>query len=335
MIRAFQRTADGRLRRDLSPEEFPAAIGDPQGLLWIDMEDEPAASSEPLLLNTFGFHPLAVDDALQENHVPKVDDWGGYLYLVLHAILFHDDPDNGEHLDTLELDIFLGPNYVVTAHDKPVAAVNRVWDACGRTDRHLRHGADHLTYRLADELVADYMPAVERLEETIDRIEDQAFERQGTAVLQRIFNLKRVLLHLHRIIIPQREVLNRLSRGDFAVVDAEDRVLFRDIYDHLVRLNDINENMRDLLGSVMDIYLSVANNRMNEIVKTLTIITTLFMPITFLTGFFGMNFFQPVAASLKPWTSPAAFAAVAAVLVGAPLGMYLWVRRRGWMQRFR
>ena len=154
-------------------------------------------------------------------------------------------------------------------------------------------------------------------------------------MLERISTIKRSLLHLRRIIIPQREVLNRLSRGDFEVVDAEDRMLFRDVYDHLVRLNDINENLRDLLGSVMDIHLSVANNRMNEIMKTLTIITTLFMPITFLTGFFGMNFFQPVALRLEPWTSLAVFAGVVAVLVLLPLAMYLWIRRRGWMQRLR
>ena len=161
--------------------------------------------------------------------------------------------------------------------------------------------AGHLLYWLADELVADYMPVVEAVDEAIDQIEDQVFDNPEPSLLEQIFALKRALLHLRRIIAPQREVLNKLARGDYAVIDAEDRVFFRDVYDHLVRLYDIAESLRDLVGSALDTYLSVVNNRMNEVMKTLTVITTLFMPISFLVGFFGMNFFQ-VTIPLAAWT---------------------------------
>lgn len=125
-------------------------------------------------------------------------------------------------------------------------------------------------------------------------------------------------------------MLNKLARNDFAVIDANDRIYFRDVYDHLVRLHDISEGLRDLVGGALDTYLSVINNRMNDIMKTLTLITTLFMPISFVAGFFGMNFFQPVD-QLYIWTSNPAFIAMLVVVVATPMGMFMWMRRRGWM----
>jgi magnesium transporter len=133
------------------------------------------------------------------------------------------------------------------------------------------------------------------------------------------------------VLSPLREVLNKLARDDYDVIDAKDRVYFRDVYDHLVRLHDISESLRDLVGGVLDTYLSVINNRMNEIMKTLTLITTLFMPITFVTGFFGMNFFQPVSTELSRWTSNPAFIVMLTIVIVTPMGMFLWMRRRNWM----
>jgi magnesium transporter len=125
-------------------------------------------------------------------------------------------------------------------------------------------------------------------------------------------------------------VLNKLARDDFRVIDPKDRIFFRDIYDHLVRLHDLNESLRDLVSGALDTYLSVTNNRMNEIMKVLTIITTFFMPITFITGFFGMNFFEPVA-HLIGWTSQQAFSVTMSIIVGLPVAMYFWMRGRTWL----
>lgn len=145
-----------------------------------------------------------------------------------------------------------------------------------------------------------------------------------------MFGLKRALLHLSRIITPQRKVLNKLACGDFEVIDAQDRVYFRDVYDHLVRLYDLVESLRDLLGGALETYLSVINNQMNEVVKTLTLISTLFMPLSYVAGFLGMNFFQ-AAAPLDIWTGETAFLLTLVILVLTPVGMYLWMRRRAWM----
>lgn len=328
MIRSLYYTASGELITDLEIDEFKKALEDPKGLLWVDFENTRPEADEPILSQVFGFHPLAIDDALQESHVPKVDDWGGYLYIVLHAITLGED--DKAHLETQELDIFLGYNYLVTHHDEPIHAIQRLWEICRRDERHLRKGPDYFLYRLADEVVASYMPVVEALDEAIDTTEDQVFGHPMTATLERIFALKRATLHLRRIIGPQREVLNKLARDDYRVIDTAARIYFRDVYDHLVRLHDISESIRDLVSGALDTYLSVINNRMNDIMRTLTIITTLFMPISFVSGFFGMNFFAPVIP-LDAWTRKTAFILTLGIVVLLPSLMFIWIRRRGWL----
>lgn len=328
MIRSLYRTQDGHIRTDLSPAEFATALRDVHGLLWVDFSCESSDVCEPILRQTFGFHPLAVDDALEETHVPKVDDWGQYLYLTLHAVTFDQQKDGP--LDTLELDAFLGPNYLVIYRAQPIASVDRVWAACQRDDRHLQKGAVHLLYELGDEMIADYMPVIEQIDDAIDQIEDEIFNDPAPTLLQQLFILKRALLRLRRIVAPQREVLNRLARGDYGLIAEEQCFFFRDLYDHLVRLHDITESLRDLVGSALDTYLSVVNNRMNDVMKVLTIITTLFMPLSFLTGFFGMNFFQPTTP-LDGWTSGLAFGLALAAMVLVPVAMHMWMRRRAWI----
>ena len=277
MIRSLYYQADGLLQTDLSQEDWSAALKDPQGVLWVDFEATPADEDEKILTSVFGFHPLAVDDALQETHVPKVDDWSQYIYIVLSAIV--PEKKDGSLLDIHELDIFLGQNYIVTHHDQPIDAIYHTWTACQRDDRHLKRGVDHLLYRIVDDVVAQYMPVVEEIDDEIDRIEDEIFGNPGPEVLERIFSLKRAVLQMRRVVGPQREVLNRLARDDYEVIDAGARIYFRDVYDHLVRLHDLTESLRDLIGGALDTYLSVINNRMNDIMKTLTVITTLFLTI--------------------------------------------------------
>ena len=328
MIRSLFYVPGQGIQKDLPSEQFPQLIQDQQAVLWVDFISEPPEICQPIL-EEFGFHPLAIDDALQETHVPKLDDWGDYLYIVLNYMDLEPRGDTWE-TEVDELDIFLGRNYIVTHHDHQISAIDETWVACDRDERNVQAGADHLLYRIADHLMAAYMPAVEKIDEAIDQIEDQVFDRPSPNTLEKLFSLKRVLVAMRRIIIPQREVLNKLARDDYKVIDPRDRVFFRDIYDHLVRLHDLNESLRDLVGSVLDSYLSVINNRMNEIMKTLTVITVLFMPLTFLTGYFGMNFFEPLG-NLKAWTTDPVFYLTLATIFIMPIGMYIWMRRRTWL----
>jgi magnesium transporter len=229
-----------------------------------------------------------------------------------------------------ELDIFLGQNFIVTLHDQPIPAIEETWNTCDRDIRNLQEGADHLLYKIADRLVTKYMPIVEQIDIAIDEIEDQVFDRPSPQTLEKLFSLKRILLTMRRVLLPQREVMNKLARDDYRVIDPKDRIFFRDIYDHLVRLHDLNESLRDLVGGALDTYLSAVNNRMNEIMKTLTIITTLFMPLAFVTGFFGMNFFE-ASGTLNYWTSNLAFYITLTITIALPVSMYIWMRRRTWI----
>ncbi len=328
MIRTLYHSQTGQVRTNLSPDQFATALQEPQGLLWVDFVDEPPGACESILQKTFSFHPLAIDDALAETHTPKLDDWEEYLYLVLRAVVL--EKQNGDQVIAPELDVFLGENYIVTHHDEVIVAVDRVWLVCQQDRHYLKRGSGYLLYKLIDELIADYVPVVEKLDDTINLIEDQLFDNPTPAALEHIFALKRSLLHLRRIILPQREVLNKLTRDKYRVIKDKDRVFFSDVYDHLVRLYDLIESMRELSGSALNTYLSVVNNRMNEVMKTLTVITTLFMPLSFIVGFFGMNFFQAMIP-LNIWTSQPVFVLTMMIIILLPIGMYWWIRQRGWM----
>ena len=319
---------NGAQHTQLTFGDIPEALKDPEGLLWVDFQDEPPEVCEPVLLNSFCFHPLAVDDALQETHIPKIDDWEQYLYIALRAISF--EINDGDFLETPELDVFLGHNYIVTHHDKPVPALERTWKHIQRDSRHIKHGADHILYLIIDELAVEFMKVVEQLDDEIEIVEDQIFDLPGPEILEKAFSLKRATIHLRRTLSPLREVLNKLARDEYDVIDAKDRIYFRDVYDHLVRLHDITETLREMVNGALETYLSVINNRMNDTVKTLTVITTLFMPISFVAGFFGMNFFEPVLSD-SAWTGSTALALTLLLMASVPTIMYMYIRKRGWM----
>jgi magnesium transporter len=315
-------------RSDIPSEEFPRLLRDRRGLLWIDFASEPDENTLPIL-QRFNFHPLAIEDALQQTHAPKIDDWGDYLYIVLNYMhLIKASAPWDTEID--ELDIFLGHNYVITHHDNPIPSIDEVWNASQRDPRYSQEGADHLLYKIIDGIVMNYMPIIEKIDEEIDMVEDQVFDRPSSQTLSRLFTLKRVLLAMRRILLPQREVLNKMARDDYQVIDRKDKIFFRDIYDHLVRLHDVNESLRDLVGGALDTYLSVINNRMNEVMKTLTIITTLFMPLTFVTGFFGMNFFA-ASPPQESWTLPLVFYGTLSLILATPIFMFFWMKRRTWV----
>jgi magnesium transporter len=331
MIRSLYYQPGKPLQTDLKPADFPRAVRNPRGLLWVDFSGESAEVCQPIL-ERFGFHPLAIDDALAERHVPKVDDWGDYLYIVFDTISLIGNNGAGWATESEELDVFIGHNYLVTHHDLPIPSLDEIWSAVPRDPRNLQEGTDHLLYKIVDRLTSDYMHFVEQVDLAINEIEDEVFDRPTRGTLEQLFSLKRVLQSMRRIITPQREVLNKLARDDFRVIDPRDRVFFRDVYDHMVRLHDLNESMRDLVGGALDSYLSVINNRMNEVMKTLTIITTLFMPMSFIAGVFGMNFFVPRSddAIWELMTRPVFFNVIA-LLALVPIIMYLWMRKRTWI----
>jgi magnesium transporter len=330
-IRVIYRDGAGEIHQDWPVERIAEALDDRAGTLWVDIEDRQSGSNgrvEALLRDVFHFHPLAIEDALKDTHVPRVDDWGGYLYLVFQSLRFDPETDD---LRLHELDIFLGRNYLVTYHNEPMPEIEQHRRNIQRDPvNRCRNGPDHILYHLLDMLVSAYLPAIEHLDEAIDDAQDQVFEHPTPRTLQTIFQVKRSALRLHRILGPEREVLNRLARDDYEPIPHDHRIYFRDIYDHLVRVHDITETLRDLIAGALDTYLSAISNRTNDIMKTLTLVTVMFLPMSFLAGFFGMNFFGETLEFHTPLPRRLLFGLTCLTVVITPPFMWYWARRKGW-----
>lgn len=329
MIRIVNCDLDGKFLGTLELDDVAGVLTSQDKLLWVDIFNSPYEESLHVLRDIFGFHPLSIDDALVETHVPKIDDWGEYLYLVCKVI--NPGYDMETELITQEVDIFIGKNYILTYHQNRSETIDKVWNKCQTQNEKHKSRPANILYLLLDETASDFISSTDQMELTLNDLEDQLFDNPDPSLLENIFTLKRSILRLRKSIGPQREVLNRLARGDYSVIKQQSFMYFRDVYDHFLRLYEITENLRDLTGNTLEIFLSVVNNRMNGIMKTLTIITTLFMPISFLAGFFGMNFFAPVE-NYTGWTSEPILIAVLIGSILFPIGMILYFNRKGWMK---
>ena len=331
-VRVVYRESSGTIHLDWPADQVERAIADAEGTVWVDIEDLESAcntSVEAMLRDVFQFHSLAIEDALKDTHVPKVDDWGKYLYIVVDTLDFHPETDE---LRLHELDLFLGANYLVTYHNEATEVLERHRRNLEREpENRLRSGPAHLLYRLLDDVVAEFLPAIEHLDNEIDEAQEEVFDVPTPDTLRKIFHVKRNALHLHRVVIPMREVLNRLARDPYVQVHTEHRIYFRDVYDHLVRIHDIIESLRDLIAGALDTYLSVVSNRTNDIMKALTVFNVLFLPLTFLVGFFGMNFFgDTLMFTWPPLPKGGLFWGACTLMIGTPIVLGVLARRRGW-----
>jgi magnesium transporter len=331
IIHLTYRDAAGEFHADWPASRIEAAIHDHGGLLWADIlgpEHHENTRLEDWLCNVFHFHHLAIEDALQESHVPKVDDWGDYLYIVFHVA---GVSAASGRLELDELDIFLGRNYLVTYHTAQLPLLEQERKSIEHDPRdRLRHGADHLLYRFLELAIDQSLIAIEELDEQVDTIQNEVIEDPSPRNLKTIFRIKRSAIQLHKTLSPQREVLNRLARDPFQPIQPKHRVYFRDLYDHVVRIHDISESLRDLISSALETYLSVVSNRTNDIMKTLTIVTVMFLPISFLVGFFGMNFFGETLAFTRPLPKALLFWGTNAIMAVSPIFIWIYARRRKW-----
>jgi magnesium transporter len=325
------RDGKGEFHADWPIARVGEAINDQGGVLWVDIlgpDEHTGPHLENWLCDNFHFHPLAVEDALRESHVPKVNDWGDYLYIVFHVARIDAETDV---LELQELDIFLGRNYVITYHTQPLPILDQDRQSIERDPRdRLRHGADHLLVRFLELAIDQSLLVIEELDEQVDATQNAVIENAVPKNLKQIFRIKRSAIQLHKILSPQREVLNRLARDPFQAVQPKHRVYFRDLYDHVVRIHDISESLRDLISGTLDTYLSVVSNRTNDIMKTLTIVTVMFMPMSFLTSFFGMNFFGESLTLQGPMPRALLFWATCGIMAVSPCFIWIYARRRKW-----
>jgi magnesium transporter len=296
---------------------------DSGALVWVDLA-APGTDEAALLASAFGFHELAIEDALSESHHPKVEAYDGYLYLILHGIDF----SVAEHqFATHDTDFFLGPNYLVTVHQAGARSIPAMRDLVRRSGRILGEGTPALLHRIVDAMIEHYRPEVEKLEDRIDAIEKDVFDGATQEIVRRMLALKRDVTSLRRIVIPQRDVVGRLARREFALIDNEIAYRFRDVYDQLVRMSDEALIFQDRITSLLEAHISNVSNRLNEVMKVLTVIATIFMPLTVLTGAFGMN----VGLPRFPGGDGAQFWWVLGIMLALSGGMLAWFRRRGWL----
>lgn len=281
--------ANGSPDFSLTPEKIKGVLNASQGLLWVDIQNPEEDELSGILRDIFHFHPLAIEDCQSTGfQTAKIDDYRDYLFIIAHALKIK--PGSGV-LETDELNLFIGQNYVVSTHHNGKSnPVEHVWSLLEKDDRLLSNGPGFLAHAILDILVDGYMPLIDSMDEEIEWLEDKVLQQPSPETLERILDLKHSTLTLRRLIGPQREVMNILSRDDFPQISQHNKIYFRDIYDHLVRIQDLSESVRDIVQGTLDIYLSATSNRLNEVMKALTIVSTIFLPLTFLAGVYGMNF---------------------------------------------
>jgi magnesium transporter len=294
-----------------------------QGLLWIDIET-PTPEETNLLAEAFAFHPVAVQSCREVNSQPLAHGYDGYLFMVIHAVGIQT---KGDLATTAEVDIFWGRTFVLTYHLVPVRSIADMRERCA-TDGTLlmSRGPDFLLHAIVDKIIDNFAPAMERIEYLIEELEIRIFRKPSDALLHQLLDLKQTVMYLNRVASAQRDVVGRIIRGEFAPVTKQAMAYWHDAYDHLVRMVQTTETHRDLLNTARDTYMSVVSNRTNAIMKLLTFITTVFMPLTFLAGLYGMNF-QFMPPKDEPW----GFYACLASMVMTVVGMLWFFKRRKWI----
>lgn len=316
----FVSTGEGvRSTQDLSEVPKLLAEGTP---FWIDATeiDDPLKA---VMLDQLKLHPLAVEDISQERMAPKIEEYDDYLYVVIHGI--HCPNTDPAHLETIELDLVISERWVFSHHPAEFSASEKLREEITRSPRLMAKGTSFLAHGILDRVVDHYVAVVEKFDGVIEEVEHAAHRGRSDAVVGRIFSLKRALQKLRRTATHQREVLLRLSRGEFDLVSEKALPFYRDVHDHFVRVADLTESYRELLSAALESYRSTVANRMNEVMKTLTLVSTLMLPLTFIAGVYGMNFDQMPELH---WAFGYPFALG---LMGAvALGMLLWFRHKRW-----
>ena len=318
MIRAW--IADETSVRKVTLAEAQEALKADRGHVWVDFEDE----TEPVVteaLAPFGVHPLVIEDMVVQVNRPKLDDYGDYVYVVVHSARW----ESSQARPSLrEVDIVVGPRWIVTYHDGETRSVAAAIEMLPRRPSLLCKSPAQLMHFLFDVLVDHYLPLVDQLTEELDRLEEDVFDDSSPAMHARILRLKRGISALRRIVGPQRDTMLALTRDELRAVPAELRPYLRDVFDRLARVADMLDSFRDETASVLELHLSAASNRLNNVIKRLTVIATIFLPLTVVTSYYGMNFDLPE----YKWTYSEWYAL--GLMAATALATWAYLRFRRW-----
>lgn len=297
------------------------------GVLWLDIED-PQPEDQVILEEVFQFHPLCIEDCFHEQVVPKLEEFPKYLFMVLHGLRagVTQDKFDSSHVETVELNLFLGGNFVVTLHKEPLQALQFLRDNLDRGTSAIYGGTASLAHEIMDALVDSYLPVLDTLDAHLNDLEDTIEANPGSDIVKEFFDLRRAILTIRRISIRQQEVFYWLSHRDIILIDKEERLLFRDIYDHLVRVVELSESARDILAGILNVHLSLVSNRMNDVMRILTIFSAILLPLTFIVGVYGMNF-----QHMPELNYEYGYYIVLGVMAAITIGMLMFFRHKQWL----
>ena len=321
--------ADFDERDEVSVADVEAAKGS-RPVLWINVNGLADVALIESLGNVFGLHGLALEDVVNVHQRPKAEAYEDHVFIVTRMAL------PGSHLDTEQVSIFVGDDFVLTFQERPGDCFDLVRDRLRHSRGRIRKsGPDYLAYALIDAVLDAYFPILEEYGERLERLEDAVISRARPELIEEVHGMKRNLLSLRRAIWPHREMVNELIRDEASVVSGQTRVYLRDCYDHAIQLMDIVETYREIASGLVDIYLSSMSARLNDIMKVLTVIATVFIPLSFIASLYGMNF-DPDAS---PWNMPELTwrfgYPLALLLMAAVAGVLLaYFVRRGWIGPF-
>jgi len=303
-------------------DQISELLMQPRTLIWLDLE-QPTATEVALLHNEFGFHPLAIEDAIQTHERPKIETYPGYYLIIFYSIEYDADK---RALHFLPITLFVGANYLVSIRTGPVRHVQQTlarWQGNGYVPG---YQISSILYALIDGIVDDYFVVLDMIGEQIDDVEDAIFQRGRQEIAGEIFTLKKDLLLLRRIVAPERDILNVLLRQEVRIFQPRELTYVRDVYDHLVRITESIDLYRDLLSSALDSYLSLQGNQLNQLVKVLTLWSIILMACSLVAGIYGMNFVLMPELE-QPWGYP--FALSLMITIAVSLAIY-FKRRRWW-----
>ncbi|MFH1686785.1 MAG: magnesium/cobalt transporter CorA [bacterium] len=322
MIRSFRYRPGQTVQLTEGLEDFRALERSEEEFLWVDL-CKPTDEESYVLTDDFGFHPLAIEDVMSEKPRTKIDDYDKYIFVVFQIV---DYVGRQEGLKVSEVDLFLSGNSLVTVHFDNHRIFDYLYSRAERDDRLMSRGLDFLLHAVIDKIVDNYNTTLDILEYEIDEVETDVLGQPDEDTVRSIFTLRRDILQLKRIVLPQREVISRLWRGQYDLVSERARLYFSDIYDHLVRINDVADAEWQTLNSSQEVYFSSVSTKTNRIIKVLTIFTVLFIPPTFLVGLWGMNF-----RNMPELDWDYGYFGALAFMFSIILGLIIFFRKKDWL----
>jgi magnesium transporter len=323
VARSFHCDQAGAVHRDLTPRELADCLQAETGLLWVDV-DVTVRHQLALLEKVFAFHPLAIEDVLNPVSRPKVEEYDNYLFVVVRTVRMDEHTADPYDLETENVCVFVGRRFLVTAHAGPSRLVDAVAEVVHRSPDLVRRGPARLAHQVMDAAVDSFFPVLDRVDEFIDSLEERVFQEFREEALRDIFSVKRLVLSVRRYLSPEREIFNVLANRPSPYLGNDVQLYYRDIYDHVLRINDSLDTYRDLLSSTLESYLSQVSNRLGQVTKGLTVVATLSVPFVVVSGMWGMNFDR---IPLKEW--PLGFEIMLVTQLALGGGLLWWLWRKG------